>query len=139
MSGAKQSSDWYVDLIGVLLSSMAISYFSYLGSLDSSTGEIRNPKALAFTIVLNFGSYLLSYFLMFRRSNYFKINWIFIAIGGSVLCSITFRLPLNDVYLEGVLIGTFFFSLIALGLMGSVRLLYWILNRAAHQGQYRLR
>jgi hypothetical protein len=139
VSEAKHDGDWYVDLIGILLSSTAISYLSYLGFRDSMTGEVRNFKALVFTIVLIFGSYLLSYLLIFRISDYFKINWIFIAVGGSVLCSITFRLPVKDVYLEGVLIGTFFFSLIALALTGSVRLIYWILNPARHQGQYHLR
>lgn len=127
MSGANQSSAWYVDLIGVLLSSMAISYLDYLGFRDSMTGEVRNLRGLVFFIALIFGSYLLSYLLLFKRNEFLKIsNWILIALVGSVLCSITFRLPLNDIELESASVRIFFFSIIASVLMGFVRLIYWI-------------
>jgi hypothetical protein len=130
MSESEQNYDRYADLIGVVFVSMAVSYLGYLGLRDSETGEIRYLNILLLSIVLHFGSYLLSYFL-FRRDHYLRIpRWVLVALTGSVLCAITFRLPVNDVYLDGVLVGIMIFSLIALMVMGAVRFIYWLLRRA---------
>jgi hypothetical protein len=129
MNGANQSGDWYVDLIGVLLSSAAISYLTYLRSRDSSTGEIRNPKALTISITLIFGSYLLSYFLLLMRNDHLKINWILISAFGSLLSSIAYKLPLDNIHLGDVAGLALFFGLITLFLMGFVRIIHWITGR----------
>jgi hypothetical protein len=130
MNEYKDRHSWMVDLIGVILTSAAISFLGYLGMSDSETGEIEDVKALAYSIVLHSGSYFLSYLLLLNRDRYFNIpRWILVAIIGSILCSITFRIPVNHVYLEGIFVGIWLFGAIALAIMGSVRLIYWVINR----------
>jgi hypothetical protein len=130
MKETKQSTSWYVDLVGIFLSASAISYLSYLGLRDSVTGEIKNMKVLAASLILHFGSYLLSYLLFFKRNDFLKIpNWALIAFVGSILCSITFRLPVNMIDIDSIAVLAFFFSLFSLGVMGFVRLIYWMAKR----------
>ena len=94
------------------------------------TGEIKNMKVLVASLILHFGSYLLGYLLLFKRNDFLKIpNWVLIAVVGSILCSITFRLPLNMFDLDSIAAGAFFLSLLSFGIMGCVRLIYWIAKR----------
>jgi hypothetical protein len=134
MSQTNWNYEWHVDLIGVLLSGLAISYLGYLGLRDSETGQIRNLKVLAFAVILHSGSYLLSFLLLFKRKQYRKIpSWILMAVLGSVLCAATFRLPISDMYVDGVAIVIVFFSLFALVLMGAVHLVYYFLKSISSQ------
>ena len=130
MKEAKQNAGWYVDLVGVFLSASVTGCLSYFGMRDSMTGEIRNMKVLVVTFILIFGSYLLSYVLLFNRNDFLKVpTWVLIALVGSILCSITFKLPVNMIDLDSIVTGAFFFILFSVEIMGFVRLIYWIAKR----------
>jgi hypothetical protein len=132
MREAQSECPWYVDLIGVLLSASTISYLSYLGLRDSETGEV-NPRILILSVALHFASYLAVYLLLLKRDDFLEVpNWPIIAIVGSVLCSISFRLPVNLFDLDAISFRAFLFSIITLVFMGCVRLLYWLIRNSSH-------
>jgi len=117
-----------VDLLSVILTCLVISCFSYITLKDSETGKIRDLKILIASLVLHWTSYLLPYLILLIREHYFKMpRWVLIAFFGSLFCAATFRLPIYDLYFEEVVLGLVFFGGIALVIMGSVRLLSWIL------------
>jgi hypothetical protein len=132
---------WYLDLLGMIASGLFIGYFR---QHVADSGQ-SHPDEILKSMSIGGCAYLLGFIILMKREMFWRVPyWVTLAIAGSAVCSFSLHIVKYAVdnwayrksdsvvrYLlwllpdmaEGFIVSIIFYSLIALCIIGVIRLL----------------